>query len=167
MFLKKKTNQQKKEFVEHHFIFIEVPVELVAPQALLWSQSGWWPESSLQYVAASLNFQQGTQVQKKISLLMGPRWELEVTKLTDYEIEWTYRKGIIKGVESLRVEGRSNGTRIDYELRGSIKGLFPKILWMFYFKKVHARSLQKILTALKASVIAKYDSLRTRHEEGN
>ena len=44
-FLKQKGTQESKLKINHHFVFIEVPFEIVVPEVMKWLENpSWWPK---------------------------------------------------------------------------------------------------------------------------
>jgi hypothetical protein len=162
---KKRPKKAPTPKLNHHFVFIEASINAVGPEAMNWGESAWWPKG------ASLQFQRvgdgplmiGSKFEMKVQALFGPRFVVEVTQLIPNRLlEFTYRRGFIIGKESIKIEERANGTRIDYEMHYQIKGLFPKILWPLLFEKQHNASLRRILDALKEYILDLKDMHRER-----
>ena len=154
-------NHKKKKFqLNYHFVFIEVPFEFVAPEVMLWGEAQWWPKDfPVQYVRETQGeIQVGTCYKQKILKPVGLSWTVEVTKFVPNRlIERTFQKGILEGYEIVKVEERSNGARIDYELHYSLKGLINKILWPLVFEKHHDKNIEHLLLSLKNYMTQKFE----------
>lgn len=161
---KKKVKKPPALKLNHHFVFIEASINAVGPEAMSWGEASWWPQDSrLQFRRLGEGtLEIGTQFEMKVKGFMGPTFVAEVTQLIPNRLlELTYRKGFIIGQESIRIEERANGTRIDYELKYRITGLLNVVLWNLFFQKAHDRNLRQILDALKEYIM----SLKAMHQE--
>ncbi len=165
---KKSAPEQPKECVKRHFIFIEVPVEIVAPEALPWGESAWWPKRCLMRYKRihGDGIAVGTRYRLQIRKPLTPSWLVEITRLEDDRlVERTFRSGMFQGREILQVEERANGTRIEYTLFYRIRGLFNRILWPLLYRKQHDADLEMIFKALKDHVERKYRQMQDRPRE--
>ena len=146
-----------KEKKEHHFIFIESPLEFVAPQVLSWQDAEWWPaQCALKYLRVdSGSLGTGTRFKKKLRWLVPL---ISVSEISNWNppqgMEWTFKKGPIKGHESVAIEGRYNGTKVTFEMVYQIKGIVNKFLWAWVFHKRHEKSMKQILDALRIYCLA-------------
>lgn len=164
MLFKKKTKdsaagKQKPSAINRHFIFIEVPVGIVAPEVILWGEAKWWPKDcKMRFTRLTEGeVRIGTQYRQKITQRFGPSWISEVTHLDPRKgIERTFKGGLMRGAEVVFVGERANGTRVDYELHYQVRGLINKILWTFFYRKQHDSNITKVLTALSEYVQKKY-----------
>ncbi|MFA5088851.1 MAG: SRPBCC family protein [Candidatus Omnitrophota bacterium] len=149
----------KNEKVEHHFVFVEVPVEIVSPEIIQWGEASWWPRHSrIKFVRkAQGELGVGTRYKESLGGLFGLHWDVEVTKLVPLRgIEWTILNGLLKGYEAVTMEWRYNGTRIDYELHYQIPGWFNKIFWNFFYRKSHQQGIKMIMDDLRRHLIQTY-----------
>lgn len=159
MLRKKKKQASPKWDVNHHFIFIEVPIDIVAPEVVLWGESEWWPKKCLMRFTRESQGEigVGTRYRQKIRKPLGHSWKVEVTKfIPDRLVERTFQTGMFQGYEVTKIEERSNGTRIDYELHYKIRGLLNKLLWPLCYRKQHDKNIKMILSALKDHVTKKH-----------
>lgn len=153
--------KRKKKIVEkprlnHHFIFIEAPIDIVGPEAMLWGDAQWWPtKCSMRFTKKTEgDVRVGTEYEQKVLMPFGPKWIVKVTKIIPNRmVRRDFKTGILEGYEVVRVGERSNGTRIDYELYYKIRGLVNKILWLFIYRKKHDENMVLILNALKDHVM--------------
>jgi|GEM_PF-1517394 len=155
-----------KEKIIHHFVFVEVPIEVVWPEVSLWGQAEWWPKKSAIKIIpiGSGDLEIGSKFRYKIQGLLLPSWQAEVTQLVPENlIERTFLNGPLKGYESVKLEWRYNGTRLDYELHYRARGLIYKIIWPLLEKKIYNVSVKQVLEALRNYVVDKYHK---RHESG-
>ncbi len=158
MFLKFKKPSAKKQKLNHHFIFIEAPADLVAPEVILWGEAPWWPKnSSMKFIRMTPGeIQVGTKYRQKVLLPLAPTWDVEVTRLIKgKEIERTFLDGMFKGKEIVTIEERYNGTKIEYAMHYEVLGIFNQILWQLFFKKLHDQNIEMILKALQNYVANK------------
>lgn len=162
MFPKELTSEQQLN-LDRQFVFIEAPIDLVGPEALLWGEAAWWPKnSSMQFRKTSPgDLALGTtfdMVYRPLNLT----WKAEVLKFEPGTlVERTFRQGFFKGYELVRAEERSNGTRVEYELHYAFFNLFNMILWNFFGHRVHDANIKKCLSALKVHC------LKQAEKEGN
>ncbi len=154
-----KPEKGKKIFIKRHFIFIEVPLEVVWPQVIRWEESEWWPKLCLfKFVRKTPGeLQVGTKFIQKMVIPLMPHSEVEIVKLIpEREIELAFNKGMFKGFEIIRVEDRANGTRVEYELQYEIPSVPNKILWKLFCQKLFDQGITIILSALKDYVVKSY-----------
>lgn len=164
-----KRSNEKKEKLNHHFIFIEAPVDLIWPQVMLWGEAGWWPQTSKMKFIRKIpgDIKVGTQYEQRLQMPFGASWYAEVTKLkANSEIERTFLNGMFSGYESVKLESYSNGTRIDYFMHYEICGIFNKILWLTLFRKLHDQNIERILNGLKEYVLTKQKEEQEKKFEG-
>ena len=169
-FAKEKVVKDTKKGINHHFIFIEAPLELVAPEIVLWGEAGWWPKAcKMKFIRKDTGeIKAGTHYEQRVAAFPGVGWFVEVTKLDkNREIERTFLNGMFKGYESVKLESYSNGTRIDYVMHYKICGILNKILWPLIFRKLHDKNIQMILHALKDHVIERQWQEQERKFEGH
>jgi len=172
MLFKKKSSALKDDLLGHQFIFVEVPEEIAGPEAIRWGLASWWPKNSrIKYSLStkgilSEQLALDMEVIKKMTFPMATVAQLKITKyVPDAELELTFQTGMLRGHERISIEGRSNGTRIDYELYGKVKGLFPMLFWHLVLKRIHSRQIKIALGSLKNFLQGKYEAWRSRHEE--
>ncbi|HOW36161.1 MAG TPA: SRPBCC family protein [Candidatus Omnitrophota bacterium] len=153
----------KHDNINHHFVFIEVPESIVAPEVILWGESSWWPKKcAMKFTRLTEGeLRVGTQFEQKVLLPLGPHWKVEVTKLVpNREIERTFLDGMFKGKEWVVIDERLNGTRVDYYMDCQIQGIVNKILWPVLFKKLHDSNIKMILAALRDYAVKKEKELK-------
>ena len=141
-----------KEKLNHHFILIEAPCELVASEIISWGEALWWPKKSFMMFTRLTpgEIKLGTKYRQKVLLPLGPAWEAEITRLIPgKEIERTFLNGIFQGKETISLEQRYNGIKVDYLMRYQVVGILNKILWQLIFQKMHDRNIETILKALQ------------------
>lgn len=155
--------------INRHFVFIEAPLSWVAPQLMLWGEADWWPKKSLLKITKleSEEIKVGTQYQIRAKWFRGPVWIVQVTKLVPSSLmERTFLSGMFEGFESVTIEERANGTRVDYEMRYTIKGILNKIFWRFIFNKLYDKNMKMILSALNQYVCKEYQVQYRKEEDG-
>ena len=157
--MKKRKKAVAKPQVNRHFVFIEAPIDIVGPEAILWGEAEWWPtKCSMRFTKRTEgDVREGTEYEQKVVMPLGPKWIVKVTKIIpDRMVRRDFKAGILKGYEVVKVEERSNGARIDYELYYKVRGLVNKILWALIYRKKHDENIDLILNALKDHVIGVY-----------
>ena len=153
----KKSSRAKKEILNHHFVLIEAPENVVGPQIILWGEAPWWPEKcSMRFIKKTIGpLAMGTEYEQRV-VPAGPHWNVRVTKLIpDREIERTFLNGMFQGKETVKIEGRYNGTRVSYLMQYEVRGIINKILWPLLFRRLHDKNIELILMALKDYVLEK------------
>src|SRR3989344_5929037 len=106
--------QSKTQQLNYHFVLIEVPQNIVAPEIILWGEASWWPqECTMKFIRTTEGeVKVGTRYRQKVLLPLAPGWDAEVTKFTPgVEIERTFLNGFLEGSETISLEDRFNGTR--------------------------------------------------------
>ncbi len=144
--------QNKTQQRNHHFVFIEAPLDIVAPEIVLWGEASWWPKTcTMKFIrTADDEIKVGTRLRQKVLLPLAPSWDVKITKLTPgVEIERTFLNGFLEGFEKVTLEERVNGIRVDYTMEYRIQGSWNNALWVFAFEKMHDNNLEIILLALK------------------
>ncbi len=158
MFLKKKDPNAvpiaKNRFkTNHHFIFVEAPLEFVAPEAMKWGEASWWPKKCLttfQRTSDAGEVVQGTRFHQRVNLPLARGWDVEITQIDPHKIiERTFLNGMFSGCEQVKLEWRYNGTRVDYDLCYSLRGFWARLFWPLFLKKLHDANIKMILAALK------------------
>ncbi len=142
--------------VIHQFLFLEVPIQAVSDQLMIWGESSWWPKDCLwKYIRQTDGeIRVGTEYVIKINKPSAADWSVQVTQLLPNRlIERTFTKGLFKGFERIMLEERANGTRIDYELHFKIRGLLNIFLWPFV-RRQYIQTINKVLTSLKNYLVA-------------
>ncbi len=165
----KKSELGKSKGTSRHFVFIETPVDLVWPEIVLWSESSWWPKTSIiQYKKKSAEEGQkpGTGYIGRLRKPLFPKWEIEITLLEPRrEVRRTAIQGMLKGEEDIKLETRYNGTRVDYSLHYEIRGFWNKIFWRFFYYHWYDRSIDLILTSLQGYVLNQYQGHQEKQWE--
>lgn len=152
MFLKFKKTSSQKPKLNHHFIFIEASADLIAPEIILWGEAQWWPKnSSMKFTRLTPGeIHVGTKYRQEVLLPLAPRWEVEVTRLVPGKaIERTFVNGMFKGKETVSLEERYNGTKVEYAMHYEIVGILNPILWQLFFQKLHDQNIERILKSLR------------------
>ncbi len=147
-----------KEKLNHHFVLVEAPEELVAQEILVWGEASWWPPRCQMRFRklTSGEIEIGTLYEQKLNMAMVKPWSCRVTKLSPgKEIERTFLGGLLVGRENVSVESRYNGTKVDYNLYYQVPGLVDKIIWKIFFRRMHDKNIRMILAALKSHCEAK------------
>ncbi len=158
MLFKSKKPSTKKDKLNHHFILIEAPGGLVVPEVFLWGEASWWPKNSLMKFTRLTpgEIQVGTKYQQKILLPLAPQWEAAVTRLVPgKEIERTFLNGMFKGKETVTIEERYNGTKVDYLMQYHVLGIWNKIVWPLMFERLHDQNIEMIFKSLRDYVMNK------------
>jgi len=146
----KKSDFIKKDTLRH-FIFVEVPHEKVIEDALLWFNPGWWPKNSkIKFEGiGSRSFSISSVFKKKIDLSFISDWDCEIKSYTEgINIEWSFASKDYKGKERISLEGRMNGTRVDYLMEIEPLGIIQSLKWQKISKSKYEEEMRKIFHAL-------------------
>ena len=142
----------RMEKTNHHFVFIEAPVNMVSPQIILWGEASWWPKD------CQMRFKKrtpgeiriGTEYEQRVRAPFAGSFSCRVTQLDpSREIERTFLTGMFKGRENVMLEERYNGTKVSYTLFYELRGILNVMLWPVLFQQMHDKNINKILAALK------------------
>ena len=147
-----------KQKPNHHFILIEAPADLIALEVILWGEAIWWPKnSSMKFTRLTPGeIRAGTKYRQEVLLPFAPKWEVELTRLIPgKEVERTFLNGMFKGKETVTLEERYNGTKVEYTMSYEVLGILNRILWQLFFRKMHDRNIEMILKALQNYVTDK------------
>lgn len=153
----------------HHFVFIEAPIALVFPEIVSWGEAAWWPKKSdMKFVKKTEgDVAVGTRYVQKVKGAFAPHWVVEVSKIVPNKlIERTFKTGMFRGYEVVKLEERSNGTRVDYEMLYFINGFINKFMWSFKFKEKHDENLKLILATMQETILTKQKENQEKELEG-
>jgi len=160
MFKKKARPVKPTQKIVRHFIFVEAPIEVIGPEVMQWGEAVWWPkEMPLGFTRVSAgDLAVGSVYKQKIGKgRLSLSVEVEVTKFESNTLmQRTFKKGILKGYEVIRVGERSNGTRVDYERHDDIVSPMNKILWAVFYQKHYDATIELALRKLKDHAVRKY-----------
>ena len=148
-FLKRSSKSPKPE---NFFVFIESPIKVVGSQISLWGQSNWWPlECGIRTVnVPDGNLDLGTKTKTKIKGVLPGTLQSQVSALVpDRLIERTFTGGLLKGKETISVEERYNGTRLDVRLEASPSNIINQLLWPLFYRKTYIQGMKKVLENIK------------------
>ncbi|OGX28064.1 MAG: hypothetical protein A2787_07330 [Omnitrophica WOR_2 bacterium RIFCSPHIGHO2_01_FULL_48_9] len=149
-----------KEKIIHHFVFLEMPIELVAAAVMPWGEAPWWPTKgcSIKYVRKTPgDLQVGTKFRQKILRLLAPSWDIEVAQfIPERQLQFKFLNGPLKGYEDIKLEWRYNGTRVDYELHYQPRGLLNMIIWPILGQKNYDNSIKVVFAAFKEHIAKIY-----------
>ena len=153
------------EKINHHFVFIEAPADIVGPQTMLWGEASWWPQG------CQMRFQKitpgelsiGTEYEMRIRAPFVAPLSCRVTKLDPArEIERTFLAGMFKGRENVVIEERYNGTKVNYTMFYQVQGILNAVLWPIVFHRLHDKNIKNILAALKKYCEGKAQNLENQ-----
>jgi len=151
--MRPKLNIFNSSFQEaHQFIFTEAPIDIVAELALEWGTPLWWPKTCpLEFIASdNIPLRENKFYTLQIQGVYPLRCRAQVTKhIPDRCVELTFTTGIFEGQEKITLEERSNGTRIDHEIRYRIRGILNQILWHGLYARQYERWINSILLTIK------------------
>jgi hypothetical protein len=154
-----------KEEVNHHFIFIEAPIEIVGPEIVFWGEALWWPQNCpVRFIREGEGpVREGTRYQHKVLRPFPLSGLVEVTRLVPNRlIERTFRGGVFKGVETVMIEERANGTRVDYDLSMRFRDPVNMFLWPLLYRRFHDDNIRLILEALKDYAVKKHQEMQDK-----
>lgn len=161
LFAKKKTTSPQEDLTfDRQFVFIEVPIDIVGPESLLWGEASWWPKNSLIRFRRTSQQELGVGATYEINLNF-PIPQKSVAEVTQYEpgrlVVRTFKEGFFKGSESVRAEERANGTRVEYEMRYMVSEPVKKIFWDLFLRKSYIAAINKVFLSLQAHCVKKIE----------
>ena len=132
-------------------ISIKSDPKSIFKELLSWGRSNWWPKILMQFRDLSEDIQEGTVYLQKVNLPFGPKWHTRNTliKSTTYYIQRTFLGGIFDGFEELTVIPKEDVSEVVYCFHYIVRGTINKLLWSFFFKRLHEKNINLILTSLK------------------
>lgn len=169
LFFKKNDKSPKKGKVSRHFVFIEAPLDFVAPEVMPWGEAPWWPKHcAIRFTRKTPgNLAVGTQYYVSLSKGLGLGALVEVTEyIPNREMTLTYQKGFFSGCEIIRLEERYNGTRVEFEHYLVVRDIINRLRWPIFYKKEFEHNVGLIMNALKEYVSAKYHTHLEKKFEG-
>lgn len=135
-----------------HTVIINVDIEKVFKQALLWGEAEWWPKDSLMRYTRITDgdIQVGARYHQKVLLPFAPEWDVEVVSITpNKEVTRKFLNGIFSGTDSVILEPKKEGVEVKAVMDFDVNGYFNKLAWRFVFERMHDENLEKILKAMK------------------
>ena len=155
-----KTTVRKTELkVLQLFTFIEMPVDQIPDDVLLWGDAAWWPESCpVQFSRTGTGeVGLGTQYSFRLKGVMAPAGVSEITQYEPRQVmERTFRRGFFTGYEVLQISERANGTRVDYEMHYRVSGVPRALLWNALYQKKYIQAVEAVLESLKQYIVKNY-----------
>jgi len=147
---------QKKRSEEpkliRHFVFIEAPIDIVAELALDWGRPIWWPKDiGMNYAAvADMPLAEGRTYRIQFVNILRLTLSARVAQyLAGRQIEHQFISGILRGGQTITLEERSNGTRVDIVTWPRAHGFFNTLLWKVFFVGAYNRWIDRILATIK------------------
>ncbi len=137
------------------FVFIEAPLEKVAAEIFRWDKSAWWPrESVLRYIPETPGgMKEGSRYTVKMLIPLADDLKVEVTNMNPKNgLVMEFNEGMLEGNELIILEGRYNGTRVNYILDYTVKGLLRSFIWNVFVKSRYLQSMKNILEHMKRYV---------------
>ena len=137
---------------EQFFVFIESPLKVVSLEILFWGRAMWWPAQAnievIDYPSADL--QVGSRSVIKIKAVLPAKLDTEITKIVPgHLIERTFIKGLLKGTETISIEERYNGMRLNVTLLVRPAGLIQRFFWEAFYHKKYTQAMKLILDSLR------------------
>tara|TARA_B100000315_G_scaffold249868_1_gene281749 strand:+ start:229 stop:669 length:441 start_codon:yes stop_codon:yes gene_type:complete len=132
-------------------ISIKSDPKSIFKELLSWGRSNWWPKILMQFRDLPEDIQEGTVYLQKVNLPFGPKWHTRNTliKSTTYYIQRTFLGGIFDGFEELTVIPKEDVSEVAYCFHYIIRGTINELLWFLFFKRLHEKNINLILTSLK------------------
>lgn len=167
MFQKKGNKPADK--IQVQFVFIEERVDKVASAMMRWQELSWWPKNPGIKIMCKMPgpIEVGKIFQYKLTQRLLGGWTAEVVNFVpNRKLETTFKSGLLQGTESIQLEERANGTKLEYQMRYQVKGPLNKIFWALFGEKAHANAIKKILTAFHDYVLREAREEQEKRYEG-
>ena len=141
-----------------HSILVEASAKDIFPQILLWGEAEWWPKKSqMKFIReTSGEIKIGTRYLQKVLLPFAPQWEVEVNCLeSNKKVGRKFLNGIFTGAEWVELEPVAGLTKVKYIMNFEVNGFLNRGLWNLFFRRLHDRNLEMILTNLRDFIVNK------------
>ena len=159
-------NKSKTPTIQR-FVFVEVPIEYVGPQVASVGEAAWWPKNCLWNISRRPKAKSRSDALHQDSKPSAADWVAEVTQFVPNRlIEYTFKAGMFRGYQVIKLEERANGTRVDFELHFRVSGLLNAFLWPFVYQKQYEETIMQVLNALKDNLPQQYQQEQDKHPEG-
>ena len=167
MFSKKAKKPANKTQVQ--FVFIEESVGKVGSAMMKWQDLTWWPKKPGIKIKCKMPgpIEVGKVLQYKLTQPLLSGWTAEVVDFVpNRKLESTFKSGLLQGIETIQIEERANGTKLEYRMDYQVKGFLNKIFWAIWGERAHANAIKKILEAFRDYVLREARQEQERRYEG-
>jgi hypothetical protein len=143
---------KKKDHSEivHYVVLIEAPLTVVGAQLSSWFANDWRPPASpLVFTCDDGSAKLGTKCRAEFKKLIKISWQLEVTRFSPNHSLQSALKGFFKGTETLTIEERGNGIKVDYHMVYDLSNPLFQIIWSLWIEDPFVEELRRSMEALK------------------
>jgi hypothetical protein len=144
---------KKKDHSEiiHYVVLIEAPLNVVGAQLSTWFINDWRPSGSPLVFKCDDNdpVRLGTKCRAEFKKLVKINWQFEVTRFSQDHFLHCALKGFFKGTETVTIEERGNGIKVDYHMVYELSNPVFQIIWSLLIEEPFVGELRKSMDALK------------------
>jgi hypothetical protein len=145
---------RKKDHAEviHYVVLIEAPLEIVGAQLSAWFNNAWRPsESSLMLKCPEEEaVKAGAICRAELTKFLKVSWQMEVAKIVPDHFVISDLTGFFTGTETVTVEERDNGIKVDYRMAYEFKNPIHQIMWSLWMEDAFIHEVRKSMDALKS-----------------
>lgn len=143
---------RKKEPFEiiHHVVVVEAPLNVVISKLASWFDNDWRSSSKLIYKGLSSDgLRVGSKFSGSFKIFWPINWQAEITQFDVKGSLQSSVSGFFKGTESIVMEERFNGIKVDYNFNYEIQGPLNQILWSMHLEDRFTIQAHKSLEVFK------------------
>jgi hypothetical protein len=135
----------------HYVVVIEAPLEVVGTQLAGWFTNAWRPSDAvLKYKCAESGpVKIGSKCRGEFTKFLKAGWQLEIERLEGTHVIHAKLKGFFTGTETVTVEERDNGIKVDYRMTYELRNPIAQIMWL-WMQEPFVDEIRKSMEALKA-----------------
>ena len=135
-----------------HSIIVHCQFKEALAEILRWGESSWWSKNSLMRFVrqGSGPVQKGVRYRQEVLLPFAPSWDVEVSQITAWSITRRFLNGMFSGMETVSLKEEDSAIAVSYKMTYEINGILNKILWALFFRRLHDKNIEAILTNLKS-----------------
>jgi hypothetical protein len=146
---------KKKDHLEviHYVVLIEAPLNVVGDQLGVWFDNTWRPSASalvFKCSEAAAAVKIGSKCTAEFKKILKVKWQLEVTGFTPNHSVESALSGFFTGTETVTIEERDNGIKVDYHMTYELQNPIYQIIWSLWMEDVFVDEVRKKMEALKA-----------------
>jgi hypothetical protein len=134
----------------HYVVLIEAPLDVVGAQLTAWFDNEWRPsDATLVYKCADGRIKTGTTCQAEFKKILKANWQLEVTRIEPKHSVTSAVTGFFNGAETVTMEERGNGIKVDYRMTYEFRNPIHQIMWSLWMEDAYVGEVRKSMEALK------------------
>ncbi len=135
----------------HYVVLIEAPLEVVGAELAHWFDNEWRASgSAIRYQCADKGaLKVGSWCAAEFKKILPARWELAVAKYEANHFVQASLSGFFNGTETVTVEERDNGIKVDYRMTYEFKNPLHQIMWSLWMDEAFIKEVRNAMDALK------------------